>query len=157
MHQDNKSKLSHKLLVGKKYITLETEIAKKFNYFVTEIGSSLTRNILTPSKPFGNFLKKVSTTLPERCLTINDHKLCCKSIDNKKYYYVSSVVYFTSDIKFRHQILKCSIFYNLKYFSLLIYCLLRFYTQSAKLCNHILAWSNGFDSFYQLSRTAQKF
>ena len=47
MHQDNKSKLSHKLLVGKKYITLETEIAKKFNYFVTEIGSSLTRNILT--------------------------------------------------------------------------------------------------------------
>ena len=86
MHQDNKSKLSHKLLVGKKYITLETEIAKKFNYFVTEIGSSLTRNILTPSKPFGNFLKKVSTTLPERCLTINDHKLCCKSIDNKKYY-----------------------------------------------------------------------
>ena len=49
MHHNNKSKLSRKLLVGKKYITLETEIAKKFNDFVTEIGPSLTRNIPTPS------------------------------------------------------------------------------------------------------------
>ena len=36
MHQHNKSKLPCKLFVDKKYITLETEIAKKFNEFFTE-------------------------------------------------------------------------------------------------------------------------
>ena len=39
-----------------------------------------------------------------------DPKLYCESIDNKKYHYVSSVVYFTSITKFQYQILKCSIF-----------------------------------------------
>ena len=74
MHQHNKSKLPRKLFVDKKYITLETGIAKKFNEFFTEIGPSLTRKIPTPSKPFESFLKKTSTTLPERCLTINELK-----------------------------------------------------------------------------------
>ena len=37
-HQHNKSKLPRKLFVDKKYITLETEIAKKFNELFTEIG-----------------------------------------------------------------------------------------------------------------------
>ena len=74
MHQHNKSKLPLKLLVDKKYITLETEIAKKFNEFFTEVGPSLSRKIPTPSKPSESFLKKTSTTLPERCLTINELK-----------------------------------------------------------------------------------
>ena len=58
----------------KKYITLETEIAKKFSEFFTEIGPSLARKAPIPSKPFESFLKKTSTTLPERCLTINELK-----------------------------------------------------------------------------------
>ena len=74
MHQHNKSKLSRKLFVDKKYITLETEIAKKLNEFFTEIGQSLARGLPTPSKPFDRFLKKASTTLPERYLTINELK-----------------------------------------------------------------------------------
>ena len=63
MHQHNKSKLPRKLLVNKKYITLETEI-----------GLSLARKIPTPSKSFENFLKKASTILPERWFTINEMK-----------------------------------------------------------------------------------
>ena len=58
MHQHNKSKLPRKLFVDKKYITLETGIAKKFNEFFTEIGTSLARKIPTPSQPFESFLKK---------------------------------------------------------------------------------------------------
>ena len=74
MHRHNKLKLPRKLFVDKKYITLETEIAKKFNEFFTEISPSLARKIPTPSKPVESFLKKLSTTLPERCLTINELK-----------------------------------------------------------------------------------
>ena len=74
MTQDNKSKLPRKLFVDEEYITLETEIAKKFNECFTEIGPSFARKIPTPSKPFENFLKKTSTTLPERCFTINELK-----------------------------------------------------------------------------------
>ena len=69
MHRHNKSKLTRKLFVDKKYITLETEIAKKSNEFFTEIGPYLARKIPAPSKPFESLLKKTSTTLPERCLT----------------------------------------------------------------------------------------
>ena len=58
MGQHNKSKLPRKLFVDKKYITLETEIAKKFNEFFTEIGPSLARKIPTPSKPFESFFWK---------------------------------------------------------------------------------------------------
>ena len=50
MHQHKKSKLPHKLIFDKKYITLETEIAKKFNEVFTEISPSLARKIPTPSK-----------------------------------------------------------------------------------------------------------
>ena len=71
MHQHDKSKLPRKLFVDKKYITLETEIAKNFNEFFTEISPSLARKISIPSNPFETFLKKTSTTLPERCLAIN--------------------------------------------------------------------------------------
>ena len=78
MHQHNNSKLPRKLFVDKKYITLETEIAKKFNEFFIEIGPSLARKIPTPSKPFESFLKKTtkknSTTLTERCIAINELK-----------------------------------------------------------------------------------
>ena len=74
MHQHNKSKLSRRLFVDKKYITSETEIAKTFNEFFTEIGPSLARKISTPSRPFESFFKKGSTILPERCLTINELK-----------------------------------------------------------------------------------
>ena len=70
---NNKSKLCRKLFVDKKYITLETETAKKFNEFFAETDPSLAGKIPTPSKPFENFLKKTSTTLHERCrLTINE-------------------------------------------------------------------------------------
>ena len=58
MHQHNKSKFPRKLFVDKKYITLETEIAKTFNKFFAEIGPSLTRKIPTLSKPFESFLKE---------------------------------------------------------------------------------------------------
>ena len=58
VHQHNKSKRPRKLFVDKKYITLETEIAKKFNEFFTEISPSLARKIPTLSKPFESFLKK---------------------------------------------------------------------------------------------------
>ena len=74
MHQHRKSKLPCKLFVGKKYINLEIEVAKKYNRFFTEIVSSLTRKIPTPSKPFQSFLKKASTSSPEKCLTINELK-----------------------------------------------------------------------------------
>ena len=50
MHQYNKFKLPHKLFVHRKYVTLETEIVKKFNEFFTEIGLSLARKVPTPSK-----------------------------------------------------------------------------------------------------------
>ena len=58
VHQHNKSKLPCKISVDEKYITLETQIAEKFNKFFTEIGSSLARKIPTPSKPFESFYKK---------------------------------------------------------------------------------------------------
>ena len=74
MHQHNKSKLPHKLFVDKKYITLEKQIAKKFNEFFTKIGPSLARKIPTPSKPFEGFLEKARIIIPERCLTINELK-----------------------------------------------------------------------------------
>ena len=74
MHQHTKSKLPRKPFVDKKYITLETEIAKKFNELFTETSTSLARKIPSLSKPFESFLKKKSNTLPERCLTINELK-----------------------------------------------------------------------------------
>ena len=73
MHQYNKSKLPRKLFVDKKYITLETEMAKNLYEFFTEIGTSLARRIPTPS-PFEVSLNKASSVLPERCLTINELK-----------------------------------------------------------------------------------
>ena len=74
IHQQNKSNLPRKLFLDKKYITLETEIDKKSNEFFTEIGPSFARVITTPSNPFESFLKKASTTLPERYLNINKLK-----------------------------------------------------------------------------------
>ena len=41
MHQHNKSKLARRHINDKKCITLELEIAKKFNEFFTEIGPHL--------------------------------------------------------------------------------------------------------------------
>ena len=46
MHQHCKSKLPRKIIVDKKYIALVTEIAKKFNEFVTNISPSLARKLL---------------------------------------------------------------------------------------------------------------
>ena len=66
MHQHNNSKLPRKLFVDKKYIILETEKAKKFNEFFTEIGPTLARKTPAPGKPCESFLKK-----PERCLMIS--------------------------------------------------------------------------------------
>ena len=71
-HQHNKAKRPRKLFVDKIYITLKTEIVKKFNEFFTEIGPSLARKIPTPSKHFERFLKNASTTLPERCPTTSE-------------------------------------------------------------------------------------
>ena len=58
VNQHNKSKLPRKLFFDKKYITLETEIAKRFNEFFTEIGPFVARKIHTPSKPFKSFFQK---------------------------------------------------------------------------------------------------
>ena len=71
IHQQSKSELPRKLFVDEKYITLETEIAKNFNKFFIEIGPSPAKKI-PPNKLFESFLKKASTTLPERCLTISE-------------------------------------------------------------------------------------
>ena len=84
VNQHNKSKLPRKLFFDKKYITLETEIAKRFNEFFTEIGPFVARKICTPSKPFKSFFKKVSTTLPERYLTINKLKDAFSSLKMDK-------------------------------------------------------------------------
>ena len=84
IHQHKKSKIPRKRFVDKKHITLETEIVKKFNEFFAEIGSSLARKIPTPSKPFESFLKKPSTALPEKCLTINELKVAFLSLKMKK-------------------------------------------------------------------------
>ena len=84
MHQHNKSKLHRKIFVDKKYITLETEIAKKINEFFTEISQSLAKKIPTPSNPFESFLKKASTTLPEKCLTISKLKDAFFSLEVNK-------------------------------------------------------------------------
>ena len=84
VHQHNKSKLPRRLIVDKKFITLKTEIAKKFNEFFTEIGPSLARKIPTLSKPFEVFLKKASITLPERHLTINELKDAFSSLKINK-------------------------------------------------------------------------
>ena len=62
VHQHNKSKILRKLFVDRRYTTLETEIAKMFHEFFTEIGPSLTRTTPDPSKPFESFLKRASTT-----------------------------------------------------------------------------------------------
>ena len=74
MHQRKKSKLPRKHFVYQKYITLETDIAKKFHEFFAEIGPSLARKIPTPSKLFESFLKKGSNTLPGKFLTISKLK-----------------------------------------------------------------------------------
>ena len=58
MHQLNKSKILRKLFIGKIYITLETEIGKKFNECFTEIGPSLTRKIPTPSNHFESLFER---------------------------------------------------------------------------------------------------
>ena len=85
MHQHNKSNLLRKLFVDKKYITLETEIAKKFMEFFREIGPYLARKIPTPSKSFESFLKKKnSTALPEICLTINELRNAFFSLKRNK-------------------------------------------------------------------------
>ena len=84
MHRHNKSKLPHKLFVDKKYVTLEIRLAKKFNEFFTEMDPSFERKIPTPSKTFESFLKKTSTTLPERCLTINELKDAFFSLNMNK-------------------------------------------------------------------------
>ena len=55
MHQHNKSKLPRELFVDKKYITLETEIAKEFHEFFTETSQFLPRKIPAPTKPFERF------------------------------------------------------------------------------------------------------
>ena len=55
MYQHEKSKLPRKLFVDKKYITLETDIAKNFNEFFTEICPSLAGKIPTLSNPFESF------------------------------------------------------------------------------------------------------
>ena len=72
MYQHKKSKLFCKLFVDKKHITLETKIANKFDAFFTDIGLSLARKILTPSKPFERFFKKASTSFLKRRVTINE-------------------------------------------------------------------------------------
>ena len=66
MHQHNKSKLPCKLFVDKKYITLETEKAKKFNEFFTEIGPTLARKTPAPGKPCESFLKKPEMSYDKR-------------------------------------------------------------------------------------------
>ena len=55
MDQHKKSKLSHNLTGDKKYIILETEIAKKFNEFFKEMDLSLARIIPNPSSTFEFF------------------------------------------------------------------------------------------------------
>ena len=72
VHQHKKSKLPRNLIADKKCIILETEITKKFDEFFLEIGPSLAEEIPIPSKSFEIFLKKVSTSLPEKYLTINE-------------------------------------------------------------------------------------
>ena len=48
MHQHDKRKLPRKCFVEKNYITLETEIAKKFNIFFIEVGPPLATKVPTP-------------------------------------------------------------------------------------------------------------
>ena len=57
MHQ-HKSNLGRKLFSDKKYITLETKIAKKLNVFFTEISPSFPRQIPNPSITLWKFLDK---------------------------------------------------------------------------------------------------
>ena len=84
MHQHNKSKLALRHINDKKCITLELEIAKKFNELFTEIGPHLAWKIPTPSKPFGSCFKKASTTLPERYIAINKLKNAFFSLKKNK-------------------------------------------------------------------------
>ena len=69
MHQHSKSELPCNPFVDEKYMILQTEVAKKFNDFFTDISPSLGRKIPTPIKFLESFLKKGSTALPKRCLT----------------------------------------------------------------------------------------
>ena len=57
-HQHSKSKPPRKPFVDKKYITLETEIAKMFNEFFTQIGLSLAKKIPTLLKSLESFFLK---------------------------------------------------------------------------------------------------
>ena len=55
MQQHNKSKLPRKLFADKKYITLETDIAKTLNEFSTEISPSLQERFLLQVSPLKIF------------------------------------------------------------------------------------------------------
>ena len=70
----NKSKLPRKLIIDKRIITEETEIASEFNKFFTEIGPSLANKIPNSNKSFETFLEKANTTMQTASLTINELK-----------------------------------------------------------------------------------
>ena len=61
---------SIKLKSKKSYFSKQI-LQYKYN---TAFGPSLARKIPTPCKPFETFLKKASTTSPEKCLTMNELK-----------------------------------------------------------------------------------
>ena len=66
--------LPGKLLIKEQEVSGNVEIANKFNTFFTNIGAELAKNIPNVSRPFESYIKKVDTTMPTDCLTINEVK-----------------------------------------------------------------------------------
>ena len=66
--------LCKKILVENKSITERESIAESFNKYFTQIGPNLAKNIGTSSKSFNEYIKKHSSTWPEKIKSLSELK-----------------------------------------------------------------------------------
>ena len=69
-----KSLLPFKIVTDKTEILGETNIANEFNNFFTDIGLELAKKIPKSSQPFESYMKKVSSEMENKPLSINELK-----------------------------------------------------------------------------------
>ena len=69
-----KSLLPFKILTDKTEILGETNIANEFNNFFTDIGLELAKKIPKSFQPFESYMKKVSSEMENKPLSINELK-----------------------------------------------------------------------------------
>ena len=70
----NNSSLPFKIITDKTEILGETNIANEFNNFFTDIGLELAKKIPKSFQPFESYMKKVSSEMENKPLSINELK-----------------------------------------------------------------------------------